>query len=74
MTKIVAHKDEKENEFFYWLTKQNPKTYDGKEAPILLKEWIRLMKKIFVVVEVLTIDVCLLGSFILLDKLTFGGE
>ena len=55
MAKIVAKvtkklkgswsdEDKKENEFFYWATKQNPKTYYGQEAPVLLKEWIRPIK------------------------------
>jgi len=66
--------DEKENKLFDWFTKQNLKTYDGQKNPILLKDWIRHMKKIFDVVEVLKINVCLLGSFILLGRMTFGGE
>jgi len=71
MAKIIAEvtkklkgswsdKDEKENEFFDWVTKWNPKTYDGKEDVVLLKEWITQMKNIFDVVEFLTMDVCLL--------------
>jgi len=40
-----SDKGEKENDFFDWVTKQNPKTYDSKEAPVLLKEWMSPMKK-----------------------------
>jgi len=29
--------NEKENNFFGWIPKQNPKTYHGKEDPVLLE-------------------------------------
>ena len=48
-----SDKDEKENKFFDWVTKQNPKTFNGKEDALLLEEWIRQMEKIFVDVKVL---------------------
>jgi len=52
MAKIVAKvtrklkgsgsgKGEKENKLLDWVSKQNPKTYDGKEDSVLLEEWIR---------------------------------
>jgi len=44
--------DEKGNKYFERVAKQNPKTYDGKEDPIILEEWVRQMEKIFDVVEV----------------------
>ena len=40
------------NKFFDRVAKRNPKTYDGKEDPMLLEEWVRQMEKIFDVVEV----------------------
>ena len=42
-----SDKDKKENKFFDWVTKQNPKTYDSKEGPVLLEEWIRQMENIY---------------------------
>ena len=44
--------DRKGNKHFERVAKQNPKTYDGKEDPIILEEWVRQMEKIFDVVEV----------------------
>ena len=45
-------KDEQENKFFDKVVKRNPRTYGGREDPVLLEEWIRQMEKIFDVVEV----------------------
>ena len=63
MAKIVAEvtkklkglgsgKDEQENKFFDRVAKRNPKTYDGKEDPMLLKECVRQMENIFDVMKV----------------------
>jgi len=47
-----SKEDRKGNKHFERVAKQNPKTYDGKEDPIILEEWVRQMEKIFDVVEV----------------------
>jgi len=63
-----SRKDEQENKFFDRVAKRNPKTYDGKEDPVLLEEWVRHMEKIFNVMEVPDNRHVNIGAFYLIGQ------
>jgi len=58
-------KVEKENKFFDRVAKRNPKTYDGKEDPVVLEEWIRQQEKIFDAVKIPDNKPVIIGVFYL---------
>jgi len=62
---LGSRKDEQENKLFDIVVKWNPRTYDGKEDPVLLEEWVRKMKKIFGILEVLDNRRVNIGAFYL---------